>query len=189
MSSEDVRDRMIDGTIELLATRGLQATSFSEIIAKTGAPRGSIYHHFPRGKDQLVEEAIERVADRTLSSLSADVSANAAQVTDRFIAMWRALLTASEFRSGCSIVAVTVAADSPSLSGRVGEIFRSWRADLVTLLVRGGLDPHDSQEFSATLIAACEGAVVLSRAERSIEPFDRVAALLRRLVRDLTRAD
>ena len=45
---------MIDGAIRLLAKRGLQATSFSEVLALTGAPRGSIYHHFPEGKDQLI---------------------------------------------------------------------------------------------------------------------------------------
>jgi TetR/AcrR family transcriptional repressor of lmrAB and yxaGH operons len=55
--ARDVRDRMIDGAIRLLAQRGLQATSFSEVLELTGAPRGSVYHHFPEGKDQLVSAA------------------------------------------------------------------------------------------------------------------------------------
>ena len=56
----DVRERMVDGAMALLARRGLQATSFSEVLAATGAPRGSLYHHFPAGKDQLVAEAVDR---------------------------------------------------------------------------------------------------------------------------------
>jgi AcrR family transcriptional regulator len=185
MPSDDVRDRMIDGTIELLASQGLQGTSFTEIIANTKTPRGSIYHHFPSGKDQLVEAAIERVASRTLRALSKNGPLSADQVAQRFIDMWRTVLLASRFGSGCSIVAVTVAADTPSLSASVGEIFGSWRADLASLLVTGGLDPDDAEEYSATLIAACEGAVVLSRAERSIEPFDLVAGVMRRVLADL----
>jgi AcrR family transcriptional regulator len=56
--ASDARDRMIAGAARLLAQRGLQATSFSTVLAETGAPRGSIYHHFPEGKDEMVAVAI-----------------------------------------------------------------------------------------------------------------------------------
>jgi TetR/AcrR family transcriptional regulator, lmrAB and yxaGH operons repressor len=54
-----VRDRMVQSAIVLLAKRGYQATSFSEVLTESEAPRGSIYHHFPEGKDQLIAAAIE----------------------------------------------------------------------------------------------------------------------------------
>ena len=56
----DVRDRMVDGAMALLAQKGLHATSFSEVLSSTGAPRGSVYHHFPAGKEQLVAAAVDR---------------------------------------------------------------------------------------------------------------------------------
>ena len=56
----EVRDHMVQGAMTSLARRGLQATSFSEVLAATGAPRGSLYHHFPGGKHQLVAAAVDR---------------------------------------------------------------------------------------------------------------------------------
>jgi TetR/AcrR family transcriptional regulator, lmrAB and yxaGH operons repressor len=69
-----------------------------------------------------------------------------------------------------------VAADSPVLLESVAEVFRNWRHRLGALLAEGGIPAHRAPAMSASLIAACEGAVLLSRAERSIEPFDLVAA-------------
>ena len=55
----EARRKMIESATTLLAMRGVQGTAFSDVLERSGAPRGSIYHHFPRGKDQLVEAAIE----------------------------------------------------------------------------------------------------------------------------------
>ena len=55
--ARDSKEQMIEGAIQLLATKGLQATSFSEVLALTGAPRGSIYHHFPKGKNEMTFSA------------------------------------------------------------------------------------------------------------------------------------
>lgn len=57
--ARDVRARMVESAVELLARRGLLATSFSEVLERSGAPRGSVYHHFPGGKDELVGSALD----------------------------------------------------------------------------------------------------------------------------------
>jgi TetR/AcrR family transcriptional regulator, lmrAB and yxaGH operons repressor len=77
---------------------------------------------------------------------------------------------------------VTVAADSAELLDQAGAIFRSWEARLADRLLAGGVPRREASPLATTLIAGCEGAVVLSRAERSIEPFDRVARSLRAMV-------
>ena len=64
-----VRERMVQSAIVLLAKRGYQATSFSEVLAESQAPRGSIYHHFPDGKDQLIAAAIEVSGARAVALL------------------------------------------------------------------------------------------------------------------------
>jgi len=175
---KDVRDRMIEGTVQLLATRGLQATSFSEVLELTDAPRGSIYHHFPDGKQQLVTAALERASDRARALLQSGEPTTATEIAERFIGMWRALLLGTHFAAGCSITAVTVAADTPDLLELTGRIFTDWRRDLARLLRNAGVARRDAERFAATVIAACEGAVVVSRAERSITPFDHVASFL-----------
>jgi TetR/AcrR family transcriptional regulator, lmrAB and yxaGH operons repressor len=174
----EVRDRMIEGTVQLLATRGLQATSFTEVLELTDSPRGSIYHHFPEGKEELVSAALERASERALAVLRPGDPATPATIAKRFIGMWRALLLGTDFATGCSIAAVTIAADTPGLSDVTGRIFADWRRDLARLLRETGVGRRDAERFSATLIAACEGAVILSRAEQSIVPFDLVANFL-----------
>jgi TetR/AcrR family transcriptional repressor of lmrAB and yxaGH operons len=89
------------------------------------------------------------------------------------------VLTRSELRAGCSVLAVTVATDSADLLDHAAAVFRTWRSRLAELVSEGGLAERDALSFATTLIAASEGAVVLSRAERSLESFDLVAEHLR----------
>lgn len=174
----DVRERMVEGAVQLLGRRGLQATSFSEVLALTQAPRGSIYHHFPEGKDQLVGEAVDRAGALLVGALDRKAGAPAAEITDYFLQIWRGVLTRSRCEAGCAVLAVTIAADVPDLMTHAAGVFRAWRSRLTELLEQGGLNTRDAGPFAVLLIASVEGAVVLSRAEQSIEPFDAVARQL-----------
>ncbi|WP_245979532.1 hypothetical protein [Gryllotalpicola protaetiae] len=93
--------------------------------------------------------------------------------------MWRQLLVQTDCGAGCSVLGVTVSANSPDVLERAAEIFREWRASLAQRLADAGLEPPAAEPFAVLLIAGAEGAVVLSRAEKSIDPFDTVAAELR----------
>ncbi len=181
----DVRERMIDGAIRLLAKHGLHGTSFAEVLELTGAPRGSIYHYFPKGKDQLVSAAVDRAGARALHVLEGKPEASAEELTDVFLGLWREILVRSQFGAGCAVLAVTVATDSQELLQRAGAVFRSWRAELAKLFKQAGLAENDATQFATILVAASEGAVVLSRAEQSLEPFDLVAAQLQEQVRTM----
>jgi TetR/AcrR family transcriptional repressor of lmrAB and yxaGH operons len=181
-----VRDRMIAGAVRLLARRGLQATSFSTVLAETGAPRGSIYHHFPGGKDELVAAAIDATERHALRLLDQQPGASARQVAESFLGAWRALLTGADFDAGCALVAVTVAADSPHLRQRTADGFRAWRGGLARALHDGGLDTATAESTALLLLAASEGAVLMCRAEQDIRPFDTVAATLLSHIGDLT---
>jgi AcrR family transcriptional regulator len=172
------RQKMIEGAARLLAQRGLQETSFSEVLELTGAPRGSIYHHFPDGKDQLVSEAIDLAGARAIQFLDRAGGSSAEEVTALFLSLWREVLARSEFQAGCSVLAVTVATDSKDLLAHAAAIFRSWRLRLAELLETGGLAAPEALRFATVLIAAAEGAVVLSRAEQSMDPFSLVAEQL-----------
>ncbi|MDM4762084.1 TetR/AcrR family transcriptional regulator [Galbitalea sp. SE-J8] len=173
------KDRMIDSTITLLAMRGLQGTAFRDVVEHAGAPRGSIYHHFPEGKDQLVNAAVDAAGARAASVLDAVAGRPPLEITERFLAVWRAVLDRSELRAGCAVLAVTVATDSTAVLDHAARAFRSWRARIAELLEDGGADAAAAARFAATLVAACEGAVVIARAERSTEPFELVADQLR----------
>jgi TetR/AcrR family transcriptional repressor of lmrAB and yxaGH operons len=179
---------MVASAVDLLARRGLQATSLSEVLEQSGAPRGSVYHHFPEGKDQLITAALDLAAGRAIELLDRKAGAPAEDVAGWFLHIWREVLIRSNFDAGCAVLAVTVAADSPELRDHAAAIFRTWRQRLAELLEQGGLEPRDAARFAATLVASSEGAVALSRAEQSLEPFDLVAEQLLEHVRALVRA-
>jgi TetR/AcrR family transcriptional repressor of lmrAB and yxaGH operons len=181
----DVRERMIDGAVYLLAKQGLQATSFAEVLELTGTPRGSVYHHFPGGKDQLVSAAVDRAGARALHALGGEFSAE--ELTTLFLGLWRELLVRTHFGAGCAVLAVTVATDSQDLLQHAGAVFRSWRGQLAEQYAHAGLSTKDATRFAATLVAASEGAVVLSRAEQSLEPFDLVSEQLLQQIHGLAQ--
>ena len=183
--ANDTRQRMVEGAVRLLAQRGLQETSFSEVLELTGAPRGSIYHHFPDGKDQLIASAVDFAGAHAIALIDGAAGSTPEELTTHFIGMWREVLVRSNYRAGCSVLAVTIATDSPDLLGHAADVFRGWRLKLAELLAAGGLDGTAASRFAALLIASTEGAVVLSRAEQSMEPFELVAEQLLAQVRAL----
>ena len=184
----EVRRKMVEGAVRLLARHGLQATSFAEVLEHTGAPRGSVYHHFPAGKDQMVGEAVDLAGDYLVGLLAPLAGASAVAVTEHFLAIWRGVLAQSRCGSGCAVLAVAVATDSPDLLSHAAAVFRLWRGRLAELLEQGGLARKDARRFATVLVASAEGAVVMSRAEQDMEPFETVAKQLLDQARALASA-
>jgi AcrR family transcriptional regulator len=157
---------MVNGAARLLAQKGLQGASFAEVLELTGAPRGSVYHHFPHGKDEMVAAALDAVSAATPTA-----------ITEGFLALWSDLLDRAKLTTGCAVAAVSVAATGDLLD-HAGTVFSRWTSHLAGLLTEAGVDPAAATDFATLLISATEGAVIMSRAQRSREPFDRTARLL-----------
>lgn len=174
--ARDTRQKMIERAAILLAQKGLQGASFSEVLEASGAPRGSLYHHFPGGKDELVLAAVALAGERAIAALEQLEGRAADEIAKAFLQLWRLVLERSDFGAGCAVAAVTVATDAPELVARASETFRSWRDRLARLLAEGGIPEERAPGIAVTLISASEGAVILARAEKSFEPFDLVAA-------------
>src|SRR5580698_10869860 len=86
-----VRARMVEGAVRLLATKGVEGTSFAEVLDATGSPRGSVYHHFPGGKPELLHAALDLASQRGLAAMEATRGQPAAVVIERFLSLWRML--------------------------------------------------------------------------------------------------
>jgi len=180
----DTRARMIDGARQLLAERGLQGTSFADVVERTGAPRGSIYHHFPGGKDELVREALDLASRRAIEALEGE-DATPEQVARRFLDWWRGRLEARRLAAGCSILAVAIDADTEDLRDHAWSKFDAWLAVLAARLEDRGVPRQQAESAALLLLAGAEGAIALARAAQSIEPFDRVAGELLARIREL----
>ena len=186
--SSKAKDEMIKGALKLLAVNGLQATSFTSVLELTGAPRGSIYHHFPKGKEQLISAALKLSEAQTNEAIGKLAGKDVVGIAEGFLELWRQLLVRSNYTAGCSAVAVTVATDSSELLESATSIFRTWQSTLTELFEAAGLPRNTAEEFATTLIAASEGAVVMSRAEKNIKPFESVASNLVRQASSLLTA-
>jgi TetR/AcrR family transcriptional repressor of lmrAB and yxaGH operons len=180
---------MIERTVVLLAKKGLQGASFSQILEQSGAPRGSLYHHFPGGKDELVLAAVALAGDQAMAVLERLAGRPAPDIAEAFIALWRLVLTRSDFGAGCAVAAVTVAAETPALRQEAGAVFRRWRTRLAELLEAGGVPAGRGTAMGASLISACEGGVILARGEGSLEPFELVTSEQLRQIRAASDSD
>lgn len=180
------RDRMIRSAALLIRERGVEATSFTDVLEHSGAPRGSIYHHFPGGKAQLVEEAT-RYAGEFIAAGLADAVARDDLISalDTFVAFWRATLRDSDFAAGCPVVAATLEGErAPGARDAAGAAFAQWEELMAGMLERNGVAAARARSLATLVVSAVEGAVVLARAQRSTEPVERVGAELRAIVRE-----
>lgn len=178
---------MIRSALVLMGEQGVEATSFSQVVKHSGAPRGSIYHHFPGGKAQLVEEATRYAGDRIAKLLTKaagerDDPAGAIDALSRF---WSTVLQDSGFTAGCPVLAATLEGDrSPAARAAAGEVFARWEGLWAELLQRAGVPERRARSLASIAISAVEGAVILSRAERSRAPLERVIDELHTLFDD-----
>jgi AcrR family transcriptional regulator len=184
-AGERTRDRMVRGAAELLRQRGYSGTGFREVIEITGAPRGSIYHHFPDGKAQLAGEAVEYVGAIARDAISGPFDdADPIGALRTFVALWRRDFERSGHRAGCPIAAVAVENhdEAPQLLDAAASAFEQWRIAFADCLRRAGVAEGRSESLAVLVVSAVEGAIVLSRAERDSAPLLEVAGELQRAI-------
>jgi TetR/AcrR family transcriptional regulator, lmrAB and yxaGH operons repressor len=186
----DSRDRMIRAAIELFRERGYAATSFGDVIAASGAPRGSIYHHFPGGKTELAVEALRRYSAASLRRLhKAAEAGSAADVVGAFLDAAREELVRAGYHRGCPIagVALDLTATDTALADVVADALAGWRDLFAEVMVRDGAEPARARRLAALVVATGEGALLLGRAQRSTGPLDDARAELVALVGSAAR--
>ncbi|HWF54646.1 MAG TPA: TetR/AcrR family transcriptional regulator [Solirubrobacteraceae bacterium] len=174
---------MVVSTALLIRERGARATSIADVLAHSGAPRGSAYHYFPGGRTQLLGEATDYAGEYVARRIRRAGSAR--EAFDALIEYYRVQLSDTEFRAGCPVVAVAVESGSeaePELRERAAAAFALWTQALAELLVNDGLAELAAAELAVLLISAIEGALVLARAGRDTEPLDVVHRYLRSLL-------
>ena len=173
---------MVNATIKLLSRQGYHGTGLNEIVAEAHAPKGSMYHHFPGGKEQLVAEAIVFAGQYVTNRIKAGASAiEVAEIlTDRLVRR----LEKTDFADGCAIASSTldVASISAPVRAACATTFSDWQDVLVERLVDEGAADADARRAATVVIAAVEGALVLSRATADTAPLQRVRESLPHLL-------
>jgi AcrR family transcriptional regulator len=183
--TSDSRNKMIQSAALLFREHGYSGTGFRDVIEHSGAPRGSIYHHFPGGKEQLAADTVAwaaAVVERRIN--------RAAQNGDPIIALglfveaWREVLEDSNFRAGCPIVAVAAEADAGSTAtSAAAAAFVRWQDLIARALLDAGVGRTDARRLATLVVAAIEGAILLCRARRDIRPLRDVHRALETTLR------
>ncbi len=174
------KDRILDVTAELFRRYGYTGTGLKQVVADANAPFGSLYHHFPGGKQELGAEVIRR-SGRMYYELVATVIGAAPDVVtgiaDAFTAAAE-VLRATDYADACPIatVALEVASSNEPLREATAEVFESWIRGLADAFVDAGLDAAQARALSISFIAMLEGAFVLSRAAKSTEAMEAAGA-------------
>ncbi|MFG6455728.1 TetR/AcrR family transcriptional regulator [Roseateles sp. BYS96W] len=183
----DSRQRVVGAAAEMLAQHGLNATSIREMAKRAEAPLGSTYHHFPGGKQQVVCEAVAMAGARVQRQLEEHLRGGLEPGLQGFLALWRQSLLRSDFRIGCPIMAAAVEepidGEAVGILSAAAEVFEQWKTLLATALQTHGHTSEGAAGLATLIIAGVEGAIVMCRAERSIDAFDKVAGQLQVLCR------
>jgi len=179
------RSRMLFTAAEVLREKGAAGVTIDEVLARSGAPRGSVYHHFPDGRSQLLTEALQYAGDAITALIDEAAAEGCIALVRQFVAFWERTLAESDFAAGCPVVAAAIgSADAdPALTAIAGDIFDRWRAALTHAFVVDGFDDNDAGSLAVTCIASLEGAVVLCRSTRSAEPLREVAKQVEFLIK------
>ena len=189
MTSE-TKAKMVAGAADLMSRRGVNGTSMRDVVHHTGTPRGSIGHHFPRGKQQLIEDAIVFAGAQVSGPLDHLTRSRGAIAGLReFIALWRRTLEKTKFQAGCPVLAVAVEQfvnDATERDGKPDEaaqarlldladgVFADWQRIMVSALRSEGVTPARARRLAALVIASVEGTVAMCRAARSAQPLEDV---------------
>lgn len=172
------RERMVRSAAQLIRRKGVSGTGMREIVTEADAPRGSLQHYFPDGKEELVSDALLWMGDvaarRTKRCLSELESRTPSALLASIVDTWRRDLTNEEFSAGCPLVAAAAdtAATSERLRQVLGRAFDGWLEPLSESLVDLGVPIDRSDNLAIVIIAALEGAIILARIRRDLTPFD-----------------
>jgi AcrR family transcriptional regulator len=172
---------MVEAAVALFRERGYDGAGFRDIVARAGAARGAIYHHFPEGKPQLGEE-VATAAGGAMADVVEEVclSSKPVEAVSTLVELAARLLVRGPSPPGCPVAAVALSADDPE--GRLRDaarvVFSRWQDALRDCLVRDGIAAEGAAAFATVCVAAVEGAVVLCRAERSERPLELVERAL-----------
>ncbi|MGW4632156.1 TetR/AcrR family transcriptional regulator [Nocardia sp. NPDC004415] len=179
------RDGLVQSAIDLVRRYGVAGTGVTRLLDHSGISRRTVYLNFPGGKSELITEAT-RVAGCAMTGVietfgrRSDPEASIASFTEA----WKKVVESSDFLAGCPIVAAALGrSEAPDAADAAGAAFDDWEQALAARLRAEQVAPETALSLATTVIAAIEGAVVMSLAQRSAEPLDRTGRHLAELIR------
>jgi AcrR family transcriptional regulator len=178
------RDRMVYSAAQLVRERGVTATGVRDVVDRAAAPRGSFQHYFPGGKDQLVSEALlwsgDFSAQWVASYMDGARRPTPSGLFTHMVSQWKREFSTRGFERGCPVnaAAADLAGGESPVNAPLREALTRWEDAIVLALLRMGIPTRRSRRLATVMLSSLEGAILLSRLHRSVQPLTTVAAEL-----------
>lgn len=169
------KDAIVEMAAALFRRHGYAATGLSDIVEASGAPKGSLYHYFPEGKQAIGVAAVAFAGARVTKTLRhlATEHRHADGILNAYAALLAGWMAKSGFRDGCPITTTLLetAPESEAISHAGEDAFAEWRGIFSQALQHDGIAKARAESLARFAIAAMEGSLILARVERSPRPI------------------
>jgi AcrR family transcriptional regulator len=180
--ARSTRESILTAAAELMRRKGYGAVGMKDVVAASGAPIGSLYHHFPGGKAQIAREALINAgtAYGLLIPTLVDPHDDLGEAIESVFAQAAADMAGTGFANMCPVasVAAEVADTIEDLRDTAADVFTGWLDGGTAYFVSRGLPEDAARDLTVALVAALEGAFVLARTLRDTEPLLAVGRVL-----------
>src|SRR6266508_4604367 len=182
----DTRERLLRTAAGLFRRQGYGATGLNQVLAESRAPKGSLYFHFPAGKEQLAAESVALGGDELREAITAVmvVAPDAATGITGLGEFFARALEESAFREGCPIatVALDAAADSEAIRATCDGVYSSWLQGLAGRLRTWGVADEEAEPLATLVLSSLQGALLLARVRRDVTVIHSVCRQVGELV-------
>jgi TetR/AcrR family transcriptional repressor of lmrAB and yxaGH operons len=183
----DSKWKTLAAAIKLFRQQDYHGTSLHDILAAGGSPRGSLYFHFPGGKEEIGENALTIAGEAVRQGIvrAAEASESMEAFLTRVARAMAADLEKSDYQEGCPIAttALETSAQSEVLGDATSSAFRKWETEISRGLERFGMTSDEADQFATMVLSQLEGALLLARTYRSLEPIHRAEQAMKLLAR------
>lgn len=180
------RDILVRTATRLFRERGYTGVGVAEMLETSGAPRGSLYFHFPGGKEQIAEAAVHLAGERMLRFVDNVSGANTTLegFIDGLFLGWAEHLKESSFARGCAVALIALEASPTSVKLRAATdaVFNLWQERLAACGEARGLSRDAATRFAYLTLAAMQGGIVMCKASQSTRPLEEAALGLKAAV-------
>jgi TetR/AcrR family transcriptional regulator, lmrAB and yxaGH operons repressor len=183
----DSKGKTLAAAARLLRQQGYHGTALHDILAAGGSPRGSLYFHFPGGKEEIGEAALTIAGEavRQAIAMAAETSESAEVFLTRVARGMASDLEKSYYKEGCPIAttALETSAQSEALGNATRTAFQKWENEIKLGLMRFGMTNESAEEIATNVLSQLEGALLLARTYRSLEPMHRAERAVKLLLK------
>ncbi|MGW8955978.1 TetR/AcrR family transcriptional regulator [Streptomyces sp. NPDC055709] len=180
-SERGPRERMVFSAAQLIRRDGATSTGMREVAAHAAAPRGSLQHYFPGGKEQLVNEAVSwagrYAGNRVARFLAALPKPTPGGLFAEMVRQWTDEYEAAGFAGGCPVAAATVDCAESTVTTReaAAAAFATWTEPVARALADMDVPEERTGPLATLMISALEGAILIARAEQDVRALTSVA--------------